>query len=297
MPAYIYYTTVGDARAPMSKREGMRFRYYTLISLLLHAAVILPFLLTTISGKKPVRLEEKLNLELFGMLSERQEEEEQQAETPEIPDAPAPPKPAPPKLVEPEKPAEEMPEETPKPLFEQPAQIPVEEIQALPVFDNPMEIPPPPDAPEIMPSTTGYGTGVTDSSGDGAAGVSVPAAGGSGDGAGTGTGGAGTRSVGAAKANTIDIYINNVANRLQSNLVYPARLRRDGIEAVTTIAFTVTESGQIKRNSLEVRKSSGYREMDDNALRAARESAPFDKPPKEMTLVIAVAFEVERSRR
>jgi protein TonB len=88
-----------------------------------------------------------------------------------------------------------------------------------------------------------------------------------------------------------------VANRLQSNLVYPEKMRRQGIEAVTTIAFTVMESGQIRRNSLEVRKSSGYREMDDNALRAARESAPFDKPPKEMALVIAVAFEVERARR
>ena len=95
----------------------------------------------------------------------------------------------------------------------------------------------------------------------------------------------------------MSLYTSGVARRLQANLVYPEKMRRNGIDAVTTIIFTVTASGQIKRDSLKVRKSSGYKEMDENALKAARESVPFAAPPREMTLVIDVAFEVGRLRR
>ena len=277
----------------------MRLRYCVGISLLLHVLVMLPFLLTAVSGKKPVVREEPLNLELFDMVSERLAEEKRKAGDPGIPDIPtAPPAPAKPEPVKPEMTPKEVPE--PEPVIERLVEIPVEEMPVS-VFDSPVVIPIPAFSEITLPTVA------ADTGGIGGTGISIsaPAAGGSGGGGG-GSGGSddvnqrgGGRigSGGTGEANPLSLYIAKVASRLQSNLVYPERMRREGIEAATTIAFAVTESGQIRRNTLEVRKSSGYREMDDNALRAARESAPFDKPPKEMTLVIAVAFEVERSRR
>ena len=63
-----------------------------------------------------------------------------------------------------------------------------------------------------------------------------------------------------------------------------------GIEAVTTISFIVTDSGNIKGGSLRVKVSSGYTALDASALQSARDSVPFEKPPKEMPLIIGVRF-------
>ena len=67
-------------------------------------------------------------------------------------------------------------------------------------------------------------------------------------------------------------------------------MRKSGIEGISTITFTIMESGDIRGNSLRVKKSSGYSELDANALKSALASAPFEKPPKELNVSIAVAF-------
>ena len=91
-------------------------------------------------------------------------------------------------------------------------------------------------------------------------------------------------------------YGARLSKRLQANLVYPEEVRKHGIEGVSTIAFTIMESGDIKRNSLRVQKSSGYAALDSNALKSALASAPFEKPPKEVTISIAVSFVVDAAR-
>ena len=255
---------------------------------MIHAAVMLPFVFQAFSAHPPKSRDVRLDLELFGMLSDREVEEKQMAGVPELPLAPAPkpkPKPEEPPVKPPAEPipvtaAVELPaefmEERTEQIIESPVVIPV----ALPVA-----------VASASDGSIGSGVFLTSA--------------GTGTGGGGGNGGSDTvnqrgetpRRGRAGDADPISLYTARVAHRLQSNLVYPEKLRRKGIEAVTTIIFTVMESGQIKRDSLKVRKGSGYGEMDDNALKAARESAPFDKPPKEMTLVIDVAFEVGRSRR
>jgi protein TonB len=94
-------------------------------------------------------------------------------------------------------------------------------------------------------------------------------------------------------------YLAKVAKRLRANLVYPEEVRKLGIEGVSVVAFTIMESGGIKDNSLRVQKSSGYAALDSNALKSVGVSAPFEKPPKELDVSIAVSFTVEmaRSRR
>ena len=87
-----------------------------------------------------------------------------------------------------------------------------------------------------------------------------------------------------------------MTKRMYSLLVYPAEVRKHGIEGVSTIAFIVTESGAIKEGSLRVCKSSGYPALDSSAVKCALASAPFEKPPKEMPISIAISFNVEAAR-
>jgi protein TonB len=262
------------------------------ISLLMHAAVILPLMLPVFSTPPPKDRVVKLDLELFNMLSDREVEEQRTAGVPELPPGHAPkPKPEP------------SPEEPPVQLPDEPMPEPVAAVE-LPA--ELMEEPPEPfiESPVAIP-VAGQVAATSSSDIAGGSGVFLPS---TGTGAGIGGGGSGGRDAAdqrgetirrgrAGDADPLSMYTSRVARRLQSNLVYPEKMRRKGIEAVTTIIFTVTGSGEIKKDSLKVRKSSGYAEMDDNALKAARASAPFDEPPKEMTLVIDVAFEVGRSRR
>jgi len=231
----------------------------------------------------------KLDLELFGMLSDREIEEKLMAGPPELPPGSKP---------------EAEPEEPPVPPPDEPLPEPVAAVMDIPLEteEYPLEPDPLPavESPVVIPAART----VVETAAAGAApgsGVFQPSTE-----TGIGGGGSGGRDAvnqrgetrgRAGEGDAVSLYTARVARRLQSNLVYPEKMRRNGIEAATTIVFTVTELGQIKKDSLQVRKSSGYKEMDDNALRAARDSAPFGEPPKEMTLVIDVAFEVGRSRR
>jgi len=92
-------------------------------------------------------------------------------------------------------------------------------------------------------------------------------------------------------------YLSRLSKRLQVNLVYPEEARKSGIDGIATIAFTIMESGMIKPDSLRIQKSSGYAALDSNAMKSALASTPFEKPPKEMNVAIAVEFTVDMASR
>ncbi len=86
-------------------------------------------------------------------------------------------------------------------------------------------------------------------------------------------------------------YSFRVSERIRANLVYPQEAQENGVAGVTKIAFVITSSGNIRENSLRVVESSGSTALDFNALRAARASAPFEKPPAEnVEVVIPLTF-------
>ena len=85
-------------------------------------------------------------------------------------------------------------------------------------------------------------------------------------------------------------YVIAMSLAIQSRLVYPAEARDAGHVGRPTIRFTVTEDGDILPGTLAIGNSSGYRLLDDYALRAARAGAPFGRPPRRMEVVIAVSF-------
>lgn len=92
----------------------------------------------------------------------------------------------------------------------------------------------------------------------------------------------------------LNAYLAQLTKRLRANLIYPPEAKKKRIEGVSLISFIVTESGEIKRNTLTVKKSSGYAALDASALKTAVVSAPFQKPPRELGVSIAIAFEIDR---
>lgn len=85
-------------------------------------------------------------------------------------------------------------------------------------------------------------------------------------------------------------YQAKVTKKIKSNLVYPAEARKRGYEGVAVVRFMVTESGMIRSGSLAIARSSGYEMLDAYALKSARDSEPFDRPPHGLPIEIDLGF-------
>jgi periplasmic protein TonB len=85
-------------------------------------------------------------------------------------------------------------------------------------------------------------------------------------------------------------YVKLLTKKVQSNLVYPDEGRQAGLTGTATVSFTILGTGQIRPETLKIVESSGQPKLDAGALKTIRASAPFNPPPKEMTVAIAVAF-------
>lgn len=93
-----------------------------------------------------------------------------------------------------------------------------------------------------------------------------------------------------AELDRLKDYIKLLTKKVQANLVYPNEGRQAGLQGAATVSFTILHSGQIRPETLKIIASSGQPKLDASALKTVRASAPFDPPPKEMTVAIAVAF-------
>ena len=243
----------------MVRLRGNSLYQWLAVSLLVHAVVILPFVFGTLRMPDNNK-QSKLVVELYGMVSNRQTEEKHKAATvvrqPKRVERQAPPRP------KHDKPQPKEPERPVKPETPAPAERPDDKQYA---------------AGQNASATVIYKIAGSDVEQKG-------------------------QSIRYAEreedrlAARISEYARKMAKRMYSLLVYPAEVRKHGIEGVSTIAFIVTESGAIKEGSLRVAKGSGYPALDSSALKAALASAPFEKPPKEMPISIAISFNVEAAR-
>ncbi|MGD9157666.1 MAG: energy transducer TonB [Desulfobacteraceae bacterium] len=252
------------------------------VSLVLHASIILPLVVIGVHEPKK-QTHNKLLIELFGMISNRQQEERQgdgatQKKQTLIQ------RPVLPKQVEKKN---ELKKDTihekkiiqPKPVVEQQVKKiehePVPDKNSQKEEDNTVreeksnDIQKPVESMELMQGSSVLVSGE--------------------NGKGIGQKALSVRDGGLRKDKTVE-YLARLSKTLQKNLVYPKEARKNGIEGVSTVAFTITESGFIKEGSLRVHKSSGYSFLDNNALQSARESAPFEWPPKELNVTISIVF-------
>jgi len=85
-------------------------------------------------------------------------------------------------------------------------------------------------------------------------------------------------------------YLARLRSQIQRHLVYPPEARQLGEVGATVIRFTLTETGAIAPGSLEVRNSSGSPTLDEHAILAAQDSAPFLPPPHSMDVQIGLSF-------
>lgn len=70
--------------------------------------------------------------------------------------------------------------------------------------------------------------------------------------------------------------------KVESRLRYPELAAVSGIQGVLFLRFDIMKDGSL--GNLELLKSSGYKILDDEALRAIRDSAPFQPLPDEWNM-------------
>ena len=89
-------------------------------------------------------------------------------------------------------------------------------------------------------------------------------------------------------------YSARVSKILSAHFSYPQELKKKKIEGISLISFVIMESGEIRPNTLVVKRSSGNAALDASALRSVLGSAPFPKPPRELTYEFEENFGVDR---
>ncbi|MDH7796020.1 MULTISPECIES: energy transducer TonB [unclassified Beijerinckia] len=92
------------------------------------------------------------------------------------------------------------------------------------------------------------------------------------------------------EADRLREYIKRLTRKVQANLVYPSEGRRAGLQGNATVSFRLAPDGQIKPGTLVIAASSGQPKLDASALATARICAPFEPPPREMTVTLVVGY-------
>jgi protein TonB len=195
-------------------------------------------------GKPAAAQTEILQLDVFGLLSERQAEE-RRGEEPKPEPVPEP-EPEPEPVPEPELPKMR---ETPRPPPARPRPT-----AARPLPAPPAAPPPPAREPEVEAQVRR------------------------------------TITQREREATLMRQYMTDLSRAVRSRLVYPVKARAKGWTGTVTLAFSVTETGNVLPGSESVRRSSGHAELDGAALNALRSASPLPPPPKQMEALISVDF-------
>lgn len=90
-------------------------------------------------------------------------------------------------------------------------------------------------------------------------------------------------------------YYDMVRFQVERHKQYPAAARQQQIEGQVVIRFVITPEGGVR--ALRLAKASGCCDLDDAALRAVRDAAPFPRPPRqlfrgEIPLELTMVFEL-----
>lgn len=92
------------------------------------------------------------------------------------------------------------------------------------------------------------------------------------------------------EADRLNEYVKRLSKKVQANLVYPDEGRTAGLQGNAKVSFTISGDGQIKPGTLTLVASSGQPKLDASALATARSCAPFDPPPREITIAVEVRY-------
>jgi protein TonB len=99
----------------------------------------------------------------------------------------------------------------------------------------------------------------------------------------------------AAAYATSHSYFDMVRFQVERHKQYPDTARLRQIEGQVVIRFVITPEGEVQ--ALRLARASGCCDLDDAALRAVQDAAPFPKPPRrlfgsEVALELTMVFEL-----
>ncbi|MBN8969230.1 MAG: energy transducer TonB [Rhizobiales bacterium] len=91
------------------------------------------------------------------------------------------------------------------------------------------------------------------------------------------------------EAERVRDYVKRLAKKAKANLVYPDGMTK--LKGNATVSFALTADGHIRPGTLTIILSSGKPKLDASALATVRACAPFEPPPREMTVAFVVGYE------
>jgi periplasmic protein TonB len=94
-----------------------------------------------------------------------------------------------------------------------------------------------------------------------------------------------------AQAGYISAQFSRIRDRILKNISYPPTARRMGWTGRVVVSFIVYEDGHVE--DIIIKESSGFTVLDENAIRAVRESCPLPMPPVRTALVMPVLYRLE----
>jgi protein TonB len=83
------------------------------------------------------------------------------------------------------------------------------------------------------------------------------------------------------------VYIKKI---IEKNISYPSMARRMGWQGKVLLSFIVCRDGRIE--DLQIVESSGYKQLDRNALETVKQVEPFPNPPVRVKLVLPVLYRI-----
>ena len=82
-----------------------------------------------------------------------------------------------------------------------------------------------------------------------------------------------------------------IRDKILKHVYYPVSARRLGWQGKVVISFIISSNGSI--TEARVAQGSGHNILDQSALAALKESAPFPRPPLEAQIVLPVVYRLE----
>jgi len=83
------------------------------------------------------------------------------------------------------------------------------------------------------------------------------------------------------------VYIKKI---IEKNISYPPMARRMGWQGKVLVSFIVCKDGKVE--NLQIVESSGYSQLDSNALETVKQVGPFPSPPVRVKLVLPVTYTI-----
>lgn len=139
------------------------------------------------------------------------------------------------------------------------------------------------DADESGIGLGGGGTGIGGyGSGSGFGGIGKGGTGGAGKGYGMG------QSEEYMRMKYLKEHFRYIRDLIMKHLTYPLLARKMGWKGQVTVSFIICEKGTVER--IRIIKSSGHKILDENVESTIREVQPFPKPPVRAEIIIPVVY-------